>query len=107
MRRAIRIDGLDKEIEIGKFVVVNAQKKQFFYLEELKDGKFRLTVTKDLIPDMSKVKGLTIIREDDQIMHEMCKTCPGSSDEDYDYENQECSWSDGDHCPRYLNGEFI
>lgn len=64
-RRFIRINGLDKTIEITKANMIKSERdKSFLYLESLKDGTFRLTYTENLIPDFSKVESLEIIRHE-------------------------------------------
>ncbi len=63
MRRAIKIEGLDIELELSKATAITVDKKMI-HLDELPDGTFRLIFSKSLVDDFSKIKGLTIIRED-------------------------------------------
>ena len=42
---------------------MNLNRKQFIYLEEMSEGKFRLTYTKNTISDISKLKSIEIVRE--------------------------------------------
>jgi len=68
-KRAIEIefkDGTTKELEIGKAVVMNGQSEHTsdkIYLEQMKDGKWRLLYTEDVIEDFTEVKGFNVIRE--------------------------------------------
>ncbi len=69
-KRAIEIefnDGTTKELEIGKAVAMNGKSEHTsgkIYLEQMKDGKWRLLYTEDVIEDFTKVKGFNVIRED-------------------------------------------
>ncbi len=63
MKRSILIEGIDKELELEKFVVIHAE-KQFINLDQLPNGKWRLVVTSKTIPDMTKVSGFKIKREE-------------------------------------------
>ncbi|HEY6021538.1 MAG TPA: hypothetical protein VIY48_17055 [Candidatus Paceibacterota bacterium] len=63
MKRAIFIDGMDKELVLSKVTQLNVEKKMI-ELTELPDGTWRLIYSKSVIPDISKVKALVIIRED-------------------------------------------
>lgn len=63
MKRSIRINGIDKEIELGTVVSIKSS-QNMIYLEEMKNGKWRLLYNENMIPDFSKVKSLEIIRED-------------------------------------------
>ena len=63
MKRYIRLDGIDKELVLSKIASIKVDKKMI-YLDELQDGTWRLNYTDSLIPDISKLKGLTIVRED-------------------------------------------
>lgn len=63
MKRSILIDGIDKELELSKVVMIKSD-KQFIYLDQLRDGTWRLAYTRDTIDDISQVNGFEIIRED-------------------------------------------
>lgn len=63
MRRYIKIEGLDKELELSKVTAIKVDKK-VIELTELPDGTWRLIYSTSVIPDISDVKGFTIIRED-------------------------------------------
>lgn len=63
MRRAIKIEGIDKELELSRAVRVKTT-KSMIHFDQLKDGTWRLTYSANVIPDFSKVKSLKIIRED-------------------------------------------
>jgi hypothetical protein len=67
-RRAIEIlhndDTPSIELEIGKAAKVDTD-KQFIYMEEMTDGKWRLTYTGKTIPDFSNVAGFRVLREDE------------------------------------------
>lgn len=66
-KRRIRIEGIDKELEITKYTKVNMNGRnfgtEFIHFDQLPDGTWRLVHTTDVIPDLTKVKGLKIIRE--------------------------------------------
>jgi hypothetical protein len=69
-KRAIEIeflDGTTKQLEIGKAVAMSGQSESTggkIYLERMKDGKWRLFYTEDVIEDFSKVKGFNVLRKD-------------------------------------------
>lgn len=66
-RRAARIkfdDGSEKDLELGLALEVDTKAK-FIYLEEMKDGRWRLTLTKNMISsDHVKLDSIEIIREE-------------------------------------------
>lgn len=70
IKRAIEIefkDGSTKELEIGKVVAMNGSSEHTsgkIYLEQMKDGKWRLLYTEDVIEDFTQVKGFNVVRED-------------------------------------------
>ncbi|SFJ64460.1 hypothetical protein SAMN02799624_05343 [Paenibacillus sp. UNC496MF] len=68
-RRAIEIihndDTPSIELEIGMAAKVNTSDKEFIYLEQMTDGKWRLTYTGKTIPDFSNVSGFRVVREDE------------------------------------------
>jgi len=63
MKRSIILEGLGTELELSKVTAVDID-KQVIYLEQMKDGKWRLTYTKSLIPDITQLEGLRLKRED-------------------------------------------
>jgi len=69
MKRGIVIqhnDGTpDLELELAKANIVHAGDKGFVYLEQMADGKWRLTYTSGTIKDFSKVAAFKVLREDD------------------------------------------
>ena len=62
-KRSIRFEGIDKEIQIGKASCIHGSEKEFFIIEKMKDGKWRVTWTDNMFEDLSDVEALTIIRE--------------------------------------------
>ena len=62
-RRAIKIEGLDIELELSKVTAVRTS-KQMIHLDQLKDGTWRLIYNSNLISDIADVEGFKIIRED-------------------------------------------
>ena len=48
--------------DLDKVVCVVKSEKKFIYFEELKDGKFRMTYTENLIPDITNFDGLYIFK---------------------------------------------
>lgn len=65
VRRAISLRGLDKVYELSKVVEIHLEEgtHKFIYLEEMKDGTWRLCYTSETIPDIQKLEGLDLIRE--------------------------------------------
>lgn len=60
--RALHVLGTIKLLELGKVVEI-ASPKEFFYLEKMDDGKFRLTVSQGLLgDDLTKFEGLGMVR---------------------------------------------
>lgn len=64
--RSIRINGIDKELEIegGAIINITNEAKSFIHIEKMKSGKYKLFVTKDLTDDLTKIESLEIIRDD-------------------------------------------
>lgn len=62
-KRSIKIEGTDQELELSRATAVRTSKKMI-HLDELPDGTWRLIYNAEMIPDFSKVKSLTIVRED-------------------------------------------
>ena len=61
----IKNDGTEStKLEIGKYTVVNSSKKDFIYLDKMTDGRWLLACSESVIPDMSKIDSLKIIRYD-------------------------------------------
>ena len=63
MKRAIKIEGTDIELELSRATAVRT-KKRMIHLDEMKDGTWRLIYNEDMIPDFTKVESLKVIRED-------------------------------------------
>ena len=64
--RFIEIEGIGKTLEISRSTIINdegLEGMQFIHFDQLKDGTWRITRTRELIPDLSKVSALKIIRE--------------------------------------------
>jgi hypothetical protein len=55
-------DTPDVVLEIGKVVVIDVD-RDVLYFEKMKDGKWRLTASKSIIPDFTKLESLQIVRE--------------------------------------------
>lgn len=68
MRRALRLKHKDTaqdfDLELGKFISIDSQDKDFIYFEKMPDGKWRLTCSKSLVPEISNLQAFEIIRED-------------------------------------------
>ncbi|MBW3020708.1 hypothetical protein KY334_05405 [Candidatus Woesearchaeota archaeon] len=62
----LRLNGLDKELELKVVAAVNLSEtdNEFIYMEKLKSGDWRLCYTSTTIEDISKLKNIEIIRED-------------------------------------------
>lgn len=63
MKRSIEIEGIGKILELSKVVEIDT-KIEMINLEKLGDGTWRLIYSKSVIPDIQKVEGFKIIRED-------------------------------------------
>ena len=63
MKRSIKLEGLDQELILSKATAVRTD-KQMIHLDQLPDGTWRLIYNANLIPDFTKLKSMTIIRED-------------------------------------------
>ena len=64
MRRSIKIEGTDIELELSRATAVRTD-KNMIHLDELPDGTWRLIFNSNMIPDFSVIEGFTIVREDD------------------------------------------
>lgn len=65
MKRIIKFNGIDKEFEVAKAVEIDIPTKQFIYFEKMKDNKWRIAWTKNLIEDFKKLSSIEIVRQDD------------------------------------------
>ena len=63
MKRTVLLEGIGTELELARVTSVDIDKK-VIYFEEMPDGRWRLTYTKSLIPDLKQLVSLKIIRED-------------------------------------------
>jgi hypothetical protein len=67
MRRAIKLQGLSKQLELSKCTEITLEQNpqyEFIHIDRLRDGTWRLVYTKETIDDISKLSALEIIRED-------------------------------------------
>jgi hypothetical protein len=62
-KRSILIEGQGTELELSKVTLVRTD-KQMLHLDQLPDGTWRLIYNEALIPDITKVNALRILRED-------------------------------------------
>ena len=63
-KRSIKIEGIDKQLQLSKYTVIKNTPKNMIHLDELPDGSWRLIVSENVIPDMTQVEALRIIREE-------------------------------------------
>lgn len=63
MRRALKLEGIGTEFELSKVVQIDT-KVDMINIEKLKDGTFRMIYSKSLIPDITQLTAITVIRED-------------------------------------------
>jgi hypothetical protein len=63
MKRSIEIEGIGKVLELSKVVEIDT-KIEMINIEKVGDGTWRLIYSKSLIPDIQKVKGFKIVREE-------------------------------------------
>ena len=61
IKREIELTGLGITLELGKVNAIHTTGKNFIYIEEMKDGKWRFSFT-GIIEDISKLEALTIKR---------------------------------------------
>lgn len=71
MRRAIRLEGLDVDLEISKATATKTS-KNFIYLDELPDGTWRIIWNSKMIPDFTKLTAMRVIRGEDA---DACPRC--------------------------------
>lgn len=64
MRRALKIEGQDIEMELSKVTCIRNDGFKSIHFDLLPDGTYRLTYGSGIIEDMTKVRGFTFIRED-------------------------------------------
>ena len=65
MRRAIALEGTGMpDLELGKVTKITMDGPGRIYLEEMPDGRWRLTYTGSTIPDIQKLEALRLVRED-------------------------------------------
>jgi hypothetical protein len=63
MKRSIKLIGLDKELLLSKVTAIKTD-KQMIHLDQLKDGTWRLIYNANLIPDITKLLAMSVVRED-------------------------------------------
>lgn len=64
MRRAFELVGLDKQLEIKKATEIKLSEKEFIHFDKMDDGNWRMIWTVSTIPEIAKLEGIKIIRED-------------------------------------------
>lgn len=64
MRRAIKLEGTDTELELSKATAITTKGRQMIHLDQLADGTWRLIYSSTLIPDFTKVECFRMVRED-------------------------------------------
>ena len=52
-----------KEYEVGRLTQVNVDKK-FFHMDELLDGKWRITYNGNMFETLKEIKSIEIVRKD-------------------------------------------
>lgn len=82
--RAVALDGTGIELELGVVTQINSTSMLGrIYLEEMKDGKWRLSYTTSAFPDIAKLQAMRIVRSEDEPSTELrhrdgspvCKDC--------------------------------
>ena len=63
VRRAIEIEGTDVVMELSKVTMIRQIGFTGIHIDRLKDGTYRMIYGEALIPDIQKVQGFKIIRE--------------------------------------------
>lgn len=63
IKRSILIEGIGVELELSKVVEIDT-KIEMIKLEKMYDCTWRMVYSKNLIPDITKVEGFKIVRED-------------------------------------------
>jgi hypothetical protein len=61
----IKFNGTGVEVEVGKVVEIKLEKtdKQFFYVEKMPNGKWRMSYTDGIIEDIRDLQSLEIVRQ--------------------------------------------
>jgi hypothetical protein len=54
----IELQGIEKTLEVSKVTMIDSETMEIFHLDRLKDGKFRLTYSKSLIPEIKELMSL-------------------------------------------------
>lgn len=60
LKRKVILEGVGTELDVAVITSVDIKKKAI-YLEEMPDGRWRLTYTKSLIPEIEKLTALRIV----------------------------------------------
>ena len=63
VKREIELTGLDVKLDVGLVVEIHTTGKNFIYLEEMPNGKWRLSYT-GIVTDIEKLEALTILRSE-------------------------------------------
>lgn len=59
----LKLDGTDDVIDIHKVSAIKHDIPTIFSIERMVDGKFRLTYNAIKIPDLTKIQGISFIRQ--------------------------------------------
>ena len=62
----IKIVGGDRIMILSKVTMIKSDSIEIFHLDRLKDGSFRLTYSESLIPEITKVTELKLVRDYDR-----------------------------------------
>lgn len=65
MKRSIILEGIGIELELSKVTAIKTE-SQMIHLDQLKNGTWRLIYNINLIPDITKLQSLQIIRDDEE-----------------------------------------
>lgn len=64
IRRYLKLNGLNKKLELKKVSEINLQNgNEFIYIEKMKSGDWRLAYTSKTVPDITKLQSIEIIRD--------------------------------------------
>jgi len=66
MKRTIKLNGIDKELNLVKVATVNLEQseKEFIYLDKIDDNNWRMVYTEKTIPEIKDLKSMEIIRDE-------------------------------------------
>lgn len=65
IKRYLKFEGTDTVLEVSKVTAIKADIDYLFHIDRLKDGTVRITYNETVFKDLSQIKCMTIIRDDE------------------------------------------